>query len=128
MKGKELEKEKLAKPFTDKKIGLALSGGRYRIVVFHLGMLSYIAENDLLERVKHISTVSGGSIVMGLICKFNNFKWLTSKEYLENIHEEKISFHLVVQSSMFHYAKINNFGKGLGMIRLETMRCFFMFR
>ncbi len=92
MNGKEIEKEKLTEAFENKKIGLALSGGGYRAAVFHLGMLAYMAENDLLERVSSISTVSGGSIVMGLIYKLNDFKWPTSKEYLEGVHEDVIAF------------------------------------
>jgi len=94
---------KLEKAFTDKKIGLALSGGGYRAAVFHLGMLSYMAENNLLEKVAHISTVSGGSIAMGLIYRFNSFKWPTSKEYLENVHEEVITFlqkHSLLEDNM----------------------------
>jgi len=94
---------KLEKAFTDKRIGLALSGGGYRATVFHLGMLSYMAENNLLEKVAHISTVSGGSIAMGLIYRFNSFKWPTSEEYLENVHEEVIAFlqkHSLLEDNM----------------------------
>ena len=83
---------KVNKVFQDKRIGLALSGGGYRAAVFHLGVLSYMAENDLLENVTHISTVSGGSIVMGLIYKLNGYKFPTSKEYLENVHNQAIEF------------------------------------
>jgi len=75
----------------DKKIGLALSGGGYRAAAFHLGVLSYMAENNLLENVTHISTVSGGSLVTGLIYKLNNYKWPTSEEYLSNVHEQAIN-------------------------------------
>ncbi len=90
MTGKELEKQRLQEAFEDKKIGLALSGGGYRAAVFHLGMLSYMAENELLEKVTHISTVSGGSLVMGLIYKLNNYKWPSSEEYLSQVHNEAI--------------------------------------
>jgi len=92
MTGKELEKQQLQDAFNDKKIGLALSGGGYRAAVFHLGMLSYMAENRLLEQVTHISTVSGGSIVMGLIYSLNDFRFPTSREYLEQIHNRAIEF------------------------------------
>jgi len=69
----------------NKKIGLALSGGGYRAAVFHVGVLSYLAENKLLENVSHVSTVSGGSIAMGLIYKLNNNQWPSNDEYIENI-------------------------------------------
>ncbi|MBD2356696.1 patatin-like phospholipase family protein [Tolypothrix sp. FACHB-123] len=42
-------------------IGLALSGGGYRAAVFHLGLLFYLNRVNLLQQVKMISTVSGGT-------------------------------------------------------------------
>ena len=71
--------------FKERKIGLALSGGGHRAAVFHLGVLSYLAENGLLENVKHLSTVSGGSVVMGLIYKLNAYKFPDSQTYLTKI-------------------------------------------
>jgi len=71
--------------FKERKIGLALSGGGHRAAVFHLGVLSFLAEQGLLENVKHLSTVSGGSVVMGLIYKLNNYKFPDSKTYLNVI-------------------------------------------
>jgi predicted acylesterase/phospholipase RssA len=49
------------------KIALSCSGGGYRAASFHLGTMSYLnhvklGSNPLLEQVKLISTVSGGSI------------------------------------------------------------------
>lgn len=49
------------------KIGLSLSGGGYRAASFHLGAMSYLnwlnfKGKPLLENVKIISTVSGGTI------------------------------------------------------------------
>jgi len=71
--------------FKKRKIGLALSGGGHRAAVFHLGVLSYLAENGLLENVKHLSTVSGGSVVMGIIYKLNRYKFPDSQTYIEHI-------------------------------------------
>ncbi len=50
-----------------KKIALSLSGGGYRAATFHLGTLSYLNHlkykgKPLLENVKMLSTVSGGTI------------------------------------------------------------------
>ena len=87
-----IENKKLHEIFENRKIGLALSGGGYRAAVFHLGVMAYMAENDLLERITHISTVSGGSIVMGLIYRLNDFRFPTSKEYLETVHDQAIEF------------------------------------
>ncbi len=78
--------------FKDKKIGLALSGGGHRDAVFHLGVLSYLAANGLLESVKHLSTVSGGSVVMGLIYKLNDYKFPTSKEYKDKVFPQIVKY------------------------------------
>jgi predicted acylesterase/phospholipase RssA len=43
-------------------IGIALSGGGYRAMVFHVGALIRLNEVALLRKVKRISSVSGGSI------------------------------------------------------------------
>ncbi len=69
----------------NKKIGLALSGGGIRAAIFHSGVLKYLAEKEMLEQVSFISTVSGASLLMGLIYTFSNNKFPSSKEYLENI-------------------------------------------
>ena len=70
------------------KIGLALSGGGMRATLFHLGILKWLAEMELLENIEHISTVSGGSICAGLLYSSNNMKWPSSKEYLEKVLPE----------------------------------------
>ena len=44
-------------------IGLCLSGGGYRAAAFHLGALAYLNHRGLLDRVRALSTVSGGSVV-----------------------------------------------------------------
>lgn len=67
----------------DKPIALALSGGGIRAMVFHLGTLQYLAECSLLERVTHVSSVSGGSLIVGLIIAQNHTRWPTSREYLD---------------------------------------------
>ena len=43
-------------------VGLAVSGGGYRAMLFHLGALLRLLELDLLKGLKRISSVSGGSI------------------------------------------------------------------
>ena len=75
----------MKKSIKDFKIGLALSGGGIRAIMFHTGMLEYLAKLGLLECIKIISTVSGGSIFTGLIISLNGGKWPTSSEYLEKV-------------------------------------------
>lgn len=48
-------------------IGLALSGGGYRAMVFHVGALIRMNEVGLLSRINRISSVSGGSITAGVL-------------------------------------------------------------
>lgn len=61
-------------PFADKKpggpasgIGLAVSGGGYRAMLFHLGAFLRLYELGLLQRLDRISSVSGGSITAAKI-------------------------------------------------------------
>lgn len=67
-----------------KPIALALSGGGIRAMVFHLGVLKHLAERGLLESVEKISTVSGGSLLVGLLLQQNNMRWPTSEEFLSH--------------------------------------------
>lgn len=48
-------------------IALALSGGGYRAMLFHVGALLRMNEAGLLPRLKRISSVSGGSITAGVL-------------------------------------------------------------
>jgi len=45
------------------KVGIALSGGGFRASLYHIGVLAYLAESDMLRHVEVISCVSGGSIL-----------------------------------------------------------------
>lgn len=63
-------------------IALALSGGGVRAMVFHLGVLRRLAERGLLERVTKVSTVSGGSLLVGLMLQESGLQWPTSQQFL----------------------------------------------
>lgn len=52
-------------------------------MAFHAGVLQFLAENEALERVIRISSVSGGSLFVGLLLHLNGMRWPSSKEYLE---------------------------------------------
>lgn len=67
------------------KIALALSGGGFRATVFHLGVLARLAEENHLEDVTFLSTVSGGSLCVGLIHALNGNRWPTSEQYLQSV-------------------------------------------
>src|SRR5689334_17143491 len=61
-----------------KTLGLALSGGGYRATLFGLGSLWRLNEAGLLGKLDRITSVSGGSILMGILAhrwqqlRFNN--------------------------------------------------------
>jgi NTE family protein len=61
---------------------LALSGGGVRAMAFHAGVFRYLAEFDSLHRVRHVSTVSGGSLLLGLVFHRAGMAWPTSEQYL----------------------------------------------
>ena len=52
-------------------IALCLSGGGYRAMIFHLGAFIRLNEAGLLQKLKRISSVSGGSIAAGVL----GLKW-----------------------------------------------------
>lgn len=68
-----------------KSIAIALSGGGTRAMAFHAGVLDYLAEAGLLTRVGHISSVSGGSLLTGLVFKLSAWKWPRADEYRSRI-------------------------------------------
>lgn len=45
------------------KIGLALSGGGFRATLFHLGLVRFLRDANILRQVTHMTSVSGGSIM-----------------------------------------------------------------
>src|SRR6266849_9529554 len=60
----------LAKPIPG--MGLCLSGGGYRAMLFHLGTLWRLNELGILRKVARVSSVSGGSLTaarLGLMWK-----------------------------------------------------------
>lgn len=62
-------------------IKLALSGGGVRAAAFHLGVLRRLAAEGLLERVTHLSTVSGGSLITAAIMSSCGMRWPGSAEF-----------------------------------------------
>lgn len=50
---------------------LCLSGGGYRAMVFHIGVIWRLSETGVLKSLKRISSVSGGSITAGVLA----LKW-----------------------------------------------------
>lgn len=67
-------------------IALVLSGGGIRAMVFHLGVLKRLAERGMLERVTKISTVSGGSLLVGLMFQECQLAWPSSGVFLSEVY------------------------------------------
>ena len=53
---------------------------------FHLGVLRFLAECGQLERVDRVSTVSGGSLLLGLMLREADLRWPSSTELLEAVY------------------------------------------
>jgi NTE family protein len=59
----------------DKKVGLCLSGGGFRAMIYHLGTLRKLRQMGILDKVDVISSVSGGSIIAAYyVLKSANFE------------------------------------------------------
>src|SRR5262245_62898119 len=58
------------------KVGLALSGGGFRATLFHLGVIWRLNEIGWLRRIDMITSVSGGSIINGMLAaRWNSLNW-----------------------------------------------------
>ena len=51
-------------------------------MIFHLGLFKWMAEQNLFNQVKKVSTVSGASLCVGMIFAHNNLEWPTSDVFL----------------------------------------------
>jgi NTE family protein len=82
---------------TSEAIGLALSGGGIRAATFHAGVLRYLAEQRLLEKIVHVSSVSGGSLFVGMVLRHADYSWPSSEIYLNEVFP-RVRKTLVTQS------------------------------
>jgi predicted acylesterase/phospholipase RssA len=64
-------------------IGVALSGGGSRAALYSLGVLIYLVHAGLNDRVRLISSVSGGSIVNAALSLTKDYSRLSSEEFDE---------------------------------------------
>lgn len=66
-------------------LSVALSGGGVRAAAFHAGVMRYLAERGRLEDVVHVSSVSGGSLFVGMVFCLSGYKWPSSEAYLAEV-------------------------------------------
>ena len=97
------------------KIGLTLSGGGTRAAVFHLGVLRRLAEDDRLEDVSAISTVSGGSLVTAAVFAHSSMTWPTSARFLSHTYPNLR--HLLTSTDLMSYSAL---GWRRGLLRHNT--------
>src|SRR5262245_39166363 len=67
-------------------LGITLSGGGMRAVAFHLGVLKRLADEDRLESVTQLSTVSGGSLAAAVVLAQARWSWPTSPDYRSQVY------------------------------------------
>lgn len=68
-RGRELKQNSVAADSITRPVDLCLSGGGYRAMLFHLGVLWRLTQAGYLQRFNNISSVSGGSITAGMLAK-----------------------------------------------------------
>ncbi|MBD3317561.1 MAG: patatin-like phospholipase family protein, partial [Chitinivibrionales bacterium] len=73
----------------NRRLAVALSGGGVRAAAFHLGLLARLAADDLLEHVVSLSTVSGGSLIAGLLFANAGNAWPGSRVLLGSLAQLK---------------------------------------
>jgi NTE family protein len=54
-------------------------------MAFHSGVLRWLAEKGAMENVQHVSSVSGGTLLVGLVFCLSGYEWPTSRQYIERI-------------------------------------------
>ena len=105
------------------RLGLALSGGGFRATLYHLGVIRCLRDAEVLPRITHITTVSGGSIV-GAHLALNWDRYCGTPEQFNEAAAEIIRFvQLDVRNRIvrrFPFSFVGNCGRSL--LRLKTHR------
>lgn len=55
-------------------------------MAFHIGVLRALAERALFESVTHLSTVSGGSLLIGCVLQEAGYTWPSSRDFLGHVY------------------------------------------
>lgn len=63
---------------------MVLSGGGLRALIFHLGVLRWLAERSAWDQIKHVSSVSGGSWCVGCIIGHSGGHWPSADVFLSS--------------------------------------------
>src|ERR1700682_3968584 len=72
-------------------LGLCLSGGGLRATFFHLGVIRFLRDTNLLNNVTQISSVSGGSIIAAHLV-LNWQRYAGTDEQYAAVEKELLAF------------------------------------
>jgi predicted acylesterase/phospholipase RssA len=105
------------------RFGLALSGGGFRAVLYHLGVIRFLRDANLLPKVTHITSVSGGSVI-GAHLALNWQRYCGSDQEFQEVSSELLRFlQMDVRNRIvrrFPLASILNGGRRA--LRMDTRR------
>jgi len=73
------------------RLGLALSGGGFRATLYHLGVVRFLRDAEILPKITHMTTVSGGSI-LGAHLALNWEKYCGSPVEFEEAADQIVRF------------------------------------
>lgn len=91
---------------TAPKLGLSLSGGGYRATAFHLGTLRKLKQLGLLEKVKVLSTISGGSIAGAYYCLNKNDFTLFNDSLYTKLQTKSVIRNLLLSGTFFGFVLV----------------------
>ncbi|WP_161604552.1 patatin-like phospholipase family protein [Roseiconus nitratireducens] len=110
----------LAQP---RRLGLALSGGGFRAVLYHLGVIRFLRDAGLLSEVTHITSVSGGSVI-GAHLVLNWDRYCGTEQEFDAVADELLTFlQMDIRNRIvrrFPLASLANTGRRI--VRLESQR------
>lgn len=78
----------------DHRIGLALSGGGFRAVAFHLGVLRALHDRGVLDHLEVLSTVSGGSLI-GAMWAYSDDDFATFDRKVTDLLRSRLNWRIV---------------------------------
>lgn len=92
---------------SNRRLGLALSGGGFRASFYHIGALARMAELGMLRHVESLSTVSGGSIVgaayylmLKNLLQSKTDDEITDQDYVDLVQRLELHFLDAVQQNL----------------------------
>ncbi len=106
---------------SDRRLGVALSGGGFRASFYHVGVLARMAELGMLRHVESISTVSGGSIVgaayyllLKQLLESKADAEITDRDYVELVARLETHFLAAVQRNL----RLRTFANPINNLRM----------